>query len=373
MTTKATTKYQYVNQRRSGFREHIIAIHGLINTSKVFLLKVNRFRELFIEMLDLESNITTAIFFEEKISFSEESSVKDKYVSYKIYGSIEERLWVNEVLTFFVPEQMDYIFIKLGHCDPHQDENNTLNIQVDFQGITLKKEFVTELPGFMGSRNYDRLNGLVVIPDFHFFSTETFKQVDLYGFFDKCLDDEDFSYLLHMENTCSMFATRSKNLYGIILFDRDGDSPRGTFCVFQINEDINPKLIFKHKVDEYGMNHVFSENGEKIAYIYNWNFGEIEVVLRVLNANEFEKEKRLTVYFSKQSQTAQKILLTDHDHIILVFPERFELYSVDSEKIICHIKRDVGTTYELANSTLFYLHNQQLKTYRIFQDLQNRI
>lgn len=44
---------------------------------------------------------------------------------------------------------------------------------------------------------------------------------------------------------------------------------------------------------------------------------------------------------------------------------RFEVYNTDSKKRIEHLKRDIGATYELANSTLFYLNNHRLKIHKI--------
>lgn len=351
---------------RDGLRisyESIISIGCPRNSNKIFLLKVDKSCVLFIEAIDLDNNIVEYITIVEKLDFWSWQLTENKYIDYdEKYKYNEQMLLFNEVLTFFVSDNIDYIFIKLRLTYPYQVDKNTLNIKINLGGATLKKEYVTELNRLF--RNYDHLNGLIVTPDYNFFNTNTFQQADLYEFFDECLDDENFSYLRYTEDSCKMFSTPSKNLYGIVLFDKDGDRPRGTFCVFNIDGDISPKLIFKYKVDEYGMNHVFSENGKKIAYIYNWHFGEIELVLRSLNTDEFENETRLTVYFSKESPTAEKILLTDHDHIIIVFRERFEVYSADSEKRICYIKRDIGTTYELANNTLFYLHNHRLKLYK---------
>ncbi len=348
---------------RDGLRisyESIISIGCPKNSNKIFLLKVDKSCVLFIESIDLDKNIVEYIKIDEKVNFWKWQLTKNKYVDYdEKYKNNQQMLLFNEVLTFFVSDNTDYIFLKLGLAYPYHVESNTLNIKINLEGATLKKEYVTELMGLF--RNYDHLNELVVIPDYYFFNTNTFRQVDLYEFFDECLDDENFSYLLYTEDSCTMFSTPSKNLYGIVIFDRDGDGPRGTFCVFEIDGDISPRLIFKYKVDEYGMNHVFSENGKKIAYIYRWHFGEIELVLRSLNAKNFGNETRLTVYFSKESPTAQEILLTDQDHIIIVFPDRFEIYNVNERTRIANFWRDSGAPYKLSNGRLFFIQDLRLK------------
>ena len=345
------------------FYGKIIAIRHLRTNNKVFLLKANSSNELFIEILDFESDARTAILIKEKISLTD-NYLSRNTIDYKTSTSSERIVWIDRAIAFFVPETMDYIFIKLVRSYPHHTENNTLNIQIDIEGNTLRKEYIS-IPE-VKFKNYDFLNSLVVIPDYNFFNTETFFQKDLYPFFDEYLDEEDFSYIRYTENRCSSFASPAKNLYAIVIFDKDGQSPRGTFCVFEINGDINPKLIFKSKVDDWGSYHVFSEDGKKIAYITSlWEKEGIEINIRTLSEKKFNSEVVFKIQLSIEQRNIEKIFLTHRDEIILVFPESFEMYNIAYIKRKIHLKRDLNTPYELANNVLLYVHKQRLKIYKV--------
>lgn len=366
MTEDSSSKQQpFIDDLRNSlgiFYQKIIAIWCLRTKHKVFLLMANPFDELFIEILDLRSNCRNVIAIKDKIHLTG-SYLERNLADYQTISSSEEILWIDEVLAFFVPETMDYVFMKLRRSYPNHKENNTLNIQIDLEGNTLRKEYVTEPEGSF--RNYDRLNGLVVIPDYNFFNTETFLKIDLYNFFDEYLDDEDFSYIRYTEDRCSSFATPAKNLYAIVIFDKDGEEPRGTFCVFEINGDINPKLIFKAKADEWGSKHVFSEDGKKIAYVARlWEKDGIEIDIRTLTAEDFNNEIKFTIQLSIDHRNVEKIFLTNHNDIILVFPKSFEIYNAFETKRKIHLKRDQRTTYDFSNNILFYLHKRRLKIYK---------
>jgi|GEM_PF-4791236 len=345
------------------FYGNIIAIRYLSPNNKVFLLKANSSNELFIEILDLESDASIAFLIKEKISLTG-NYLTTNIINHKTSTSSERILWIDRAIVFFVPETMDYIFMKLVRSYPHHKENNTLNIKIDLEGNTLRKEYIS-IPE-VNLKNYDCLNSLVVIPDYNFFNTETFLQKDLYPFFDEYLDEEDFSYIRYTEERCSSFASSTKNLYAIVIFDKDGQSPRGTFCVFEINGDINPKLIFKSKVDDWGSYHVFSEDGKKIAYITNlWEKEGIEINIRTLSEKKFNNEVGFKIQLSIEQRNIEKIFLTHRDEIILVFPERFEMYNAAYIKRKIHLKRDLKTSYEFANNVLLYVHKQQLKIYKV--------
>ncbi|AYN02818.1 hypothetical protein EAG11_00495 [Flavobacterium sp. 140616W15] len=224
-------------------------------------------------------------------------------------------------------------------------EGGDWHIEIDPNGNVIKKieDDVQKRVEFYCDQNY-------II-----FDIENFKEHKLFEFFDIFFESDDFSYNRVMDNyVFSLFLSSDNKKLGFIYFNKDDNSPRGNYSVFEVSDFNNPQLIFSYRIDECGNGHRFNSDNNKIVYRLH-----DEVVIRELDNNKFEKEIRIETNILKDTYHCQGVY-NIKNFIVEVYYNKFYFLNINTKEYFL-VGREVGSTYCIKEDKIFYTEGTKLK------------
>lgn len=335
--------------------ENILKMHFIPNSNKLVLLKVNPSWRLFIEIIDFNSSLKTKITLDDKFRIYYREFEHNTFVNYSKDVSQLQEYSLKHIFEFYLSEDLEFIYLK---ARVKKSKEEVCHFKIDLEGkIVLEKiedESHNSLDKFCFLKKY------LVSDNFVFLDLEDFSEHDLADFFDIVFIKDNFLFL-RLNDDYSIFSLPDENLLGLVFFDKDGNYPRGSFNIFRINDIKKPVLLFSHRIDEFGSNHIFNASGSKILYYYYIDFGEIKIKIRELSKNDFENVIEFTLSYSKEDSGPHELFWSDTNLILLVFYDRIEVYDIHSLEMVSNYNRDIGTSYCFDKNNLFYVYLSKLK------------
>jgi hypothetical protein len=191
--------------------------------------------------------------------------------------------------------------------------------------------------------------------DYVMFDIENFKEHKLFEFFDVFFENDDFLYNRVMDNYAySLFLSSDSKKLGFVYFNKDDDSPRGNYSVFDVDDFNNPKLIFSYRIDECGTGHKFDSDDNKIIYsLHN------EVIIREIDSNNFEKEVRLKTNILDEKYYYEG-LYNIKNFLIEVYHSKFHFMNISTKEYFL-TDREIGSRYCIKEDKIFYTEGTKLK------------
>lgn len=336
--------------------ENILKMHFIQNSNKLVLLKVNASWELFVEIIDFNSYLKTIIILEYKFSIYDHKFKQNNFVDYSKYLNQTKVFSLSHIYEFYFSDDLEFIYLK-ARLKNSTDE--ICHFKIDLEGKLINKK--TENGSHDPWDNYALLKKYHVSDNFIFLDLDDFVEYDLGDFFNETFEKNDFFYLWINDGSYSIFTLPDENLFGLIFFDKDGNSPRGSFNIFKINDIKKPKLIFSYRIDEFGDHHTFNPSGNRMAYCKYLDIGEIEIKIRELYQNEFENAIEFNISYPKEDSSPEEVFLSDANLILVVFYDRIEAYDIYTFEQITVYNRDIRTLYCFGENKLFYIYLSKLK------------
>lgn len=312
----------------------ILKIQFIAKLNQVVLLGIDSALQLSLEIINLNDFSKKTISIDTTNDLSASIDYPNRHVS-----------------EFYASDNLDFFYLK---CNLFNSDIGTLHFKIDGKGKIVNIKPIQTKNQF---NDYCVLKSYLVSKDFIFLDFEDFEQYDLSDFFDDFFEEDDFSFLRTDDYNYSIFTCQDKNILGLGFFDKDGKIPRGRYSVFEIEDVRKPKLIFSHKIDQWG-ECVINQSCNKVAYFHYLKFGEIDIIVRKLSETEFENEIRFKVDI--QGSVPKDVFLTDDSYIIFIFYHRVEVYNIETFQQIFTFKKDIFPPYCFSNNKLFYIYLNKL-------------
>lgn len=336
--------------------ENILKMHFIPNSNKLVVLKVNPSYELFIEIIDFNSFLKTRITFDKKFSIYYHELNHNIFVDYRMDLDQLKEFSLKHIFEFYLSEDLEFVYLK---ARLNNSVEQICHFKIDLKGKVVVEKLENEPHNSL--EEYCFLKKYLVSDNFVFLDFDDFSEYDLADFFDTIFYKDDFLYFGFNDGRYSIFSLPDENLFGLVFFDKDGNYPRGSFNIFRINDIKKPVLLFSHRIDEFGSNHIFNSSGNKIMYYNHIDFGEIKIKIRELSQDDFENAIEFTLSYSKEDSAPHELFLSDTNLILLVFYDRIEVYNIHTLERISIYNRDIGTSYCFDKNKLFYIYLNKLK------------
>ncbi|MFZ4798045.1 MAG: hypothetical protein ACOYMA_11155 [Bacteroidia bacterium] len=326
----------------------VLQIVYLKDSQKIVLLKCNERLELYIDILDIKNNLHSEIIFQEKMHVISASINNSRFDSNDYY--LYEFDTTLHITHFHVIDE-EHFFLKAL-----KNGKNYLNLKINIKGE------IFHLPTFENSNYGDSLNEKHIIKNFIYredmtlFDINDCRERNLYDFISENFDDLDkypaFTYLYFTEDRYTIFTSPDKNIIGFEIYDKDGDEPKFSYYILEIESLENIKIIFKGKIYDSGHYYTLSEDTNEFAYKRQNYDDETKIYIRELSENFHQAEIHKEIIDEKIIYLDKKKIVLQKQNEIQVLDRRTDY----QQTIII----DESSPYEIKDNFLFYIKDSKL-------------
>jgi len=360
------------------YKDLILSIYIDEDNARLALLKCGKDCSLFIEIKELNGNISQEIKLD-MLYFSEnkanELSLYKNYnpeyskFIYELNDNTERKFHIlNEIYSFFIDFSQGLIFFeclsdfyKIKNCEPKYDYE------------TFIKSFkIFDFKGKVVSENLTRKNDFDEGDNYQFYQD---KIISYYGGYDVFLNyfgndynlqeqklstDENLGEEYSFEYYRYFSINKEKKIFGFL-----GENPTygvDGLRIFDISNIETPKIIYSKDIEDVTLNYfTISPDGKKIAYLKYGSFSNLKIYIDELNESKSNIKIIQTNYDHSKNYPILDVRFIDDFTISITLRDRFIFYSINSSIELKVIRRDEFSPFLFSKQSLYYIENLGLK------------